>query len=186
MCRSVYTSTLTCLMRSPRKNFRETAEVLSHWHVVRSWFLDLDSPCNSLSASTTVHSSDCPQDSVRGQSTAGAARAQWLEFKSHLRALALAYGLLRALGATSHADGACDVARNPGAICGGFADINNREDILALSLSEWLVIRFEMQRLSMLYLLLSSVVLLLLGQVATLTPALRASRVPPVEATRSV
>lgn len=58
--------------------------------------------------------------------------------------------------------------------------------VLAISLSEWLVIRFEMQRLSIPYLLLSSIVLLLLGQAATLTPALRASRVPPVEATRSV
>ncbi|QRN53356.1 ABC transporter permease [Dyella caseinilytica] len=58
--------------------------------------------------------------------------------------------------------------------------------VLAICLSEWLVIRFEMQRLSILYLLTSSVVLLLLGQAATLNPALRASRVPPVEATRSV
>ena len=58
--------------------------------------------------------------------------------------------------------------------------------VLALSLSEWLVIDFEMQRLSTPYLLLTSVVLLLLGQAATLSPALKASRVPPVEATRSV
>ena len=58
--------------------------------------------------------------------------------------------------------------------------------VLAISLSEWLVIRFEMERLSMPYLLASAAVLLLLGQAATLTPALRASRVPPAEATRSV
>lgn len=57
--------------------------------------------------------------------------------------------------------------------------------VLAVSLSEWLVLRFEMQRLSTPYLLLSAVVLLLLGQAATLTPALKASRVQPVEATRS-
>jgi putative ABC transport system permease protein len=58
--------------------------------------------------------------------------------------------------------------------------------VLAIFLSEWLVIRFEMQRISMLYLLMGSVVLLLLGQAATLNPALRASRVSPVEATRSI
>ncbi|HTV85033.1 MAG TPA: FtsX-like permease family protein [Dyella sp.] len=58
--------------------------------------------------------------------------------------------------------------------------------VLGICLSEWLVIRFEMQRLSFLYLLTSSVVLLLLGQAATLNPAFKASRVPPVEATRSV
>jgi putative ABC transport system permease protein len=58
--------------------------------------------------------------------------------------------------------------------------------VLAVCLSEWLVMRFEMQRLSMSYVLVSAFVLLLLGQAATLNPALRASRVPPVEATRSV
>jgi putative ABC transport system permease protein len=58
--------------------------------------------------------------------------------------------------------------------------------MLAICLSEWLVMRFEMQRLSLPYLLVSSIVLLLLGQAATLKPALGASRVPPVEATRSV
>jgi len=58
--------------------------------------------------------------------------------------------------------------------------------VLAVCLSEWLVLRFEMQRLSVPYLLASAVALLLLGQGATLNPALRASRVPPVEATRSV
>jgi putative ABC transport system permease protein len=58
--------------------------------------------------------------------------------------------------------------------------------VLAISLSQWLVMRFEMQRLSPLYVLVGVVVLLLLGQAATLAPALRASRIPPVEATRSV
>jgi putative ABC transport system permease protein len=58
--------------------------------------------------------------------------------------------------------------------------------VLAVCLSEWLVIRFEMQRLAFPYLLTSAGVLLLLGQAATLSPALKASRVPPVEATRSV
>jgi putative ABC transport system permease protein len=58
--------------------------------------------------------------------------------------------------------------------------------VLAVCLSEWLVMRFEMERLSMSYVLVSAFVLLLLGQAATLNPALKASRVPPVEATRSV
>jgi putative ABC transport system permease protein len=58
--------------------------------------------------------------------------------------------------------------------------------VLAIGMSEWMVMRFEMQRLSIPYLLVSSIVLLLLGQAATLNPALKASRVPPVEATRSV
>jgi putative ABC transport system permease protein len=40
--------------------------------------------------------------------------------------------------------------------------------------------------LSPTYVLAGVVVLLLLGQAAVLAPALRASRVPPVEATRSV
>jgi len=58
--------------------------------------------------------------------------------------------------------------------------------LLAISLSQWLVTHFEMQRLSAVYLLLGAIVLLVLGQLATLAPALRASRVSPVEATRSV
>jgi putative ABC transport system permease protein len=43
-----------------------------------------------------------------------------------------------------------------------------------------------MLRLFALYVLVAALVLLLLGQGATLVPALRASRVSPVEATRSV
>jgi putative ABC transport system permease protein len=58
--------------------------------------------------------------------------------------------------------------------------------VLAIGMSEWMVMRFEMQRLSTPYLLVSAIVLLLLGQAATLNPAIKASRVPPVEATRSV
>jgi len=47
------------------------------------------------------------------------------------------------------------------------------------------VARFEMHQLSVLYLLYGAMTVMLLGQAATLVPALRASRVSPVEATRS-
>jgi len=57
--------------------------------------------------------------------------------------------------------------------------------VLALGLNVWLVSHFEMERMSLLYVLAGLVLLPLLGQAATLAPALRASRVPPVEATRS-
>ncbi|MGC1548149.1 MAG: FtsX-like permease family protein [Rhodanobacter sp.] len=56
---------------------------------------------------------------------------------------------------------------------------------LAIGLNLWLVSHFEMQRISLLYVLAGLVLLPLLGQAATLAPALRASRVSPVEATRS-
>jgi putative ABC transport system permease protein len=49
-----------------------------------------------------------------------------------------------------------------------------------------MVTQYGVTRLSGMYLLVGAVVLLLLGQGAVLAPALRASRVPPVEATRSV
>ncbi|WP_243050638.1 FtsX-like permease family protein [Dyella sp. RRB7] len=58
--------------------------------------------------------------------------------------------------------------------------------LLAIAINLWLVTRFEMSRLSMAYVLVGVAILLLLGQGAVLAPALRASRVPPVEATRSV
>ena len=58
--------------------------------------------------------------------------------------------------------------------------------VLAIAMNLWMVQHYEMARLSMLYLLAGIVVLLLLGQGAVLAPALRASRVSPVEATRSV
>ncbi len=57
---------------------------------------------------------------------------------------------------------------------------------LAIGLNLWMVTRFEMQHLSLWYVLAGAVALLLLGQGAVFAPALRASRVPPVEATRSV
>ncbi|HET6554954.1 MAG TPA: FtsX-like permease family protein [Dyella sp.] len=58
--------------------------------------------------------------------------------------------------------------------------------LMAVGMNLWLVTQFEMARLSLLYVLVGVVVLLLLGQGAVLAPAVRASRVPPVEATRSV
>jgi putative ABC transport system permease protein len=58
--------------------------------------------------------------------------------------------------------------------------------VLAVGLNLWLVTRFEMQRLSLAYVLIGVAILLLLGQGSVLAPAMRASKVPPVEATRSV
>jgi putative ABC transport system permease protein len=58
--------------------------------------------------------------------------------------------------------------------------------VLAVALNFWLMKQFEMDRLAPGYVLAGVVVLLLLGQAAVLAPALRASHVPPVEATRSV
>ncbi|UGB37462.1 ABC transporter permease [Frateuria soli] len=57
--------------------------------------------------------------------------------------------------------------------------------LLALAMNLWLILRFGMQGLSPTYLAAGVAVLLLLGQAAALAPALRASRVPPVEATRA-
>lgn len=58
--------------------------------------------------------------------------------------------------------------------------------LLAIAMNLWLVTRFEMHRLSLFYVLAGVLLLLLLGQGAVLAPAIRASRVSPVEATRSV
>ncbi|GAB2565697.1 ABC transporter permease [Dyella jejuensis] len=58
--------------------------------------------------------------------------------------------------------------------------------LLAVVLNLWLMKQFEMERLAPGYVLLGVATLLLLGQGAVLAPALRASHVPPVEATRSV
>jgi putative ABC transport system permease protein len=58
--------------------------------------------------------------------------------------------------------------------------------VLAVTMNVWLVIRLGSQPMSSGYLLAGVLLLLLLGQGAVLAPAFRASRVPPVEATRSV
>jgi putative ABC transport system permease protein len=56
--------------------------------------------------------------------------------------------------------------------------------ILAISINSWMMGAFEMRRLPLGYVLLGVVALLLLGQLAAFIPALRATRVSPVEATR--
>lgn len=58
--------------------------------------------------------------------------------------------------------------------------------LLAIGLNLWLMHRFEMDRIPVLYVLFGVVVVLLLGQAAVLAPARRAANVPPVVATRSV
>ncbi|MGN6790550.1 MAG: ABC transporter permease [Rhodanobacteraceae bacterium] len=57
---------------------------------------------------------------------------------------------------------------------------------LAVGINLWMIAHVEMARLPLLYVLMGVVVLLLLGQGAALVPAMRASRVSPVEATRNV
>lgn len=58
--------------------------------------------------------------------------------------------------------------------------------LLAVGLNLLMIDRFEMARLSLAYVAICAVAFLLLGQSAVLAPALRASRLSPVEATRSV
>jgi putative ABC transport system permease protein len=57
--------------------------------------------------------------------------------------------------------------------------------VLAFGINLWMVTHFEMAQLSLVYVLVGVIVLIVLGQLATLAPARRASRVSPVEATRS-
>lgn len=56
--------------------------------------------------------------------------------------------------------------------------------LLTFGLNLWLVTRFTLNVLPLTYVLGGIVILLLLGQGAVFAPALRASRVPPIEATR--
>ena len=58
--------------------------------------------------------------------------------------------------------------------------------VLAVGLNLGLIAYFELNRMPLAYVGVGVLVVLLLGQLATLAPALRASRVSPVEATRSV
>jgi putative ABC transport system permease protein len=58
--------------------------------------------------------------------------------------------------------------------------------MLAYAVNLWLIRHYELTRLPWTYLPLGASLMLVLGQLAVLAPALRASRVPPVVATRSV
>ena len=58
--------------------------------------------------------------------------------------------------------------------------------LLAVGMNQWLMNTFEMQRMSWPWIVSGVIVLLMLGQAAVLAPAIRASRVPPVVATRTV
>ncbi|WP_430388005.1 ABC transporter permease [Dyella sp. 20L07] len=91
-------------------------------------------------------------------------------------------GVRRALGATRQDILQYFMTENLLISCGGVLV----GALLAVAINLWLVTRFEMHRLSPVYLLMGMLILLLLGQGAVLAPAMRASRVPPVEATRSV
>jgi putative ABC transport system permease protein len=57
--------------------------------------------------------------------------------------------------------------------------------LLAIGLNLWLITRYEMDHLPVLYVLVGMVAVLLLGQAAVFVPARRASNVPPVSATRA-
>ena len=56
---------------------------------------------------------------------------------------------------------------------------------LAVSLNLWMVSAFSMQRFNPGYTLVGAVVVLILGQLAVLWPALKAPSIPPALATRS-
>ena len=91
-------------------------------------------------------------------------------------------GIRRALGATRH-----DILRYFQAenlLIAGVGVVLGA--ILAVSLNLWMMKQFQMDRMSVAYVLVGVVALLVLGQGAVFAPALRASRVSPVEATRSV
>jgi putative ABC transport system permease protein len=91
-------------------------------------------------------------------------------------------GVRRALGATRHDILGYFLTENLMIGVGGVAV----GALLAIAMNLWMVTRFEMDRMSLVYVGVGVIVLLLLGQGAVFAPALRASRVSPVEATRSV
>lgn len=57
--------------------------------------------------------------------------------------------------------------------------------VLSIGLNLWLITRYEMDRMPVLYVLVGVVAMLILGQLAVFVPARRASNVPPVSATRA-
>jgi putative ABC transport system permease protein len=91
-------------------------------------------------------------------------------------------GIRRALGATSR-----DILHyfqlENVLIGGGGAFVGV---LAAVGLNLWLVTEFEMARVPVWYVLSAAAIVMVLGQLAVLQPALRASKVPPVIATRSV
>jgi putative ABC transport system permease protein len=90
-------------------------------------------------------------------------------------------GIRRALGATRNAIIQYFQTENL-LIAGAGAAIGVA---LAVSLNLWMVNAFAMQRLNTGYTLIGAVVVLLLGQVAVLWPALKAASIPPALATRA-
>jgi putative ABC transport system permease protein len=58
--------------------------------------------------------------------------------------------------------------------------------VLAITLNLWMVSSFQLERLHNSYALVGAVIVLALGQLAVLWPALRAASIPPALATRSV
>jgi putative ABC transport system permease protein len=91
-------------------------------------------------------------------------------------------GIRRALGATRRDILVYFLTENGLiSLAGAFAGV-----VLAFALNAWMMRTFETSRLSALYVGCGILILLLLGQLAVLSPARRASRVPPVEATRTI
>jgi putative ABC transport system permease protein len=90
-------------------------------------------------------------------------------------------GIRRALGATRNAIIQYFQTENL-LIAGAGAAIGIA---LAVSLNLWMVNSFAMQRLNTGYTLIGAVVVLLLGQVAVLWPAMKAASIPPALATRA-
>jgi putative ABC transport system permease protein len=89
-------------------------------------------------------------------------------------------GVRRALGATQGDILGYFLTENLLIVLGGIA----LGIALAIGLNVWMIVKFEMTMLSLKYLFASAVTLILLGQGAVLMPALRASRVPPIEVIR--
>jgi putative ABC transport system permease protein len=58
--------------------------------------------------------------------------------------------------------------------------------LFALGLNLWLMLHVATPRIPMIYVLIGAAALLLIGQAAAFVPARRASRLPPIAATRSV
>ena len=90
-------------------------------------------------------------------------------------------GVRRALGATRGDILSYFLTENFLISCGGVII----GSALAIGLNSYMMSYLSMSRLSMIYLLAGIIILLVLGQAATLVPALRASRVSPAEATRA-